>query len=151
MPIGVFGLTITGTNFQATSQATLGGKSLATSFVSATHLTAIGFNFTSGTANLVVSNGTVASAPVNLQLGPANALVTVNAARRFLQQAAFGPTAADAANVQQIGFQGWLNQQLAMPKVSNYAGIGSQGGFSTFFLPTPSTNPINCASALRSP
>jgi len=145
VPIGVFGLTITGTNFQATSQATLGGKSLATSFVSATQLTVTGFNSTSGTANLVVSNGTFASAPVNLQLGPANALVTVNAARRFLQQAAFGPTSADAANVQQLGFQGWLNQQLAMPKVSNYAGIGSQGGFSTFFL----TNAVNQPDQLR--
>jgi uncharacterized protein (DUF1800 family) len=145
VPIGVFTLAITGTNFQAGLVAVLAGKSLSTQFVSATQLTATGFNSTSGPSTLVVSNGSVASAPYSLQLGPANALVTVNAARHFLQQAAFGPTAADAANVQTLGFQGWLSQQFAAPKVSNYATIGSQSSFTPQFL----TNAVNNPDQLR--
>jgi hypothetical protein len=145
VPIGTFGLSVAGTGFQATSQATLSGKALTTSYVSATQLAVSGFNTTSGTANLVVANGTVASSPFSLQLGPANALVSVNAARHFLQQAAFGPTSADAANVQQLGFQGWLNQQFATPKISTYAGIGSETSFTTMFV----TNAVNNADQLR--
>ena len=145
VPIGVFTLTITGTNFQAGAVAALAGKALSTQFVSATQLTATGFNSTSGPSTLVVSNGSAASAPYSLQLGPANALVTVNAARHFLQQAAFGPTAADAANVQTLGFQGWLNQQFASPKVSNYSAIGNQSSFTPLFL----TNAVNNPDQLR--
>jgi hypothetical protein len=70
--------------------------------------------------NLIVSNGSAASAPLAVQVGNPNALVSAAAARRFLEQAAFGPTPSDAANVQALGFQGWLNQQFAMPQVSNY-------------------------------
>jgi hypothetical protein len=33
-------------------------------------------------------------------------------AARFLEQAAFGPTAADLARVKQIGFDAWLNEQF---------------------------------------
>jgi hypothetical protein len=145
VPTGVFSLTITGTNFQSSSVATLGGKTLSVTSASATQIVASGFNSTSRTANLVVSNGAVSSAPVSLQLGPPNALVTVNAARHFLQQAAFGPTSAEAANVQQLGFQGWLNQQMAAPKVSNYAGIGNQSSFTNAFL----TNAVNQPDQLR--
>ncbi len=145
VPIGVFTLTITGTNFQAGAVATLAGKALSTQFVSATQLNATGFNGTSGPSTLIVSNGSAASSPFSLQLGPANALVSVNAARHFLQQAAFGPTAADAANVQALGFQGWLNQQFAAAKVSNYATIGSQSSFTPQFL----TNAVNNPDQLR--
>ena len=94
--------------------------------------------------NLVVTNSTVSSLPFSLQRGP-DALVSINAARHFLQQAAFGPTSAEAANVQQLGFQGWLNQQYAMGKITNYNGIGSQNGFSTFFL----TSAVNQPDQLR--
>jgi uncharacterized protein (DUF1800 family) len=145
VPIGVFTLTITGGNFQPGATTTLGGKTLTTSYVSSTKVNASGFNSTSGPANLVVSNGSVASAPFQVQLGPANALVSVNAARHFLQQAAFGPTSAEAANVQQLGFQGWLNQQFAAPKVSNYANMGSQSSFTPQFL----TNAVNNPDQLR--
>ena len=145
IPVGVFSLTITGTNFLANSVASLGGKVLASTYVSPIQLTVSGFNSTSGPSSMVVSNGSVASAQFPVQLGPANALVSVNAARHFLQQAAFGPTSAEAANVQTLGFQGWLNQQFGMPKISNYSGIGSQSSFSPIFL----TNAVNNADQLR--
>jgi uncharacterized protein (DUF1800 family) len=37
------------------------------------------------------------------------------AAARLLEQATFGPTAADIAQVKSLGAQAWLNQQFAMP------------------------------------
>jgi hypothetical protein len=78
-----------------------------------------------------------------VQVGNPNALVSAAAARRFLEQAAFGPTPSDAANVQALGFQGWLSQQFAMAQVSNYnAEAGSsQGGLATQFLANAVTNP----------
>jgi uncharacterized protein (DUF1800 family) len=36
-------------------------------------------------------------------------------AARFLTQASFGPTSADVANVRQLGYRGWIEQQLALP------------------------------------
>ncbi|WP_266157037.1 DUF1800 domain-containing protein [Dyella silvatica] len=37
------------------------------------------------------------------------------AAARFLAQATFGPTAKDIAHLRQVGYQAWLNEQLAAP------------------------------------
>ena len=36
-------------------------------------------------------------------------------AARFLEQATFGPTVAEANRVLQIGFDPWLNEQFALP------------------------------------
>ena len=63
---------------------------------------------------MTVSNGSVTSQPFPVQIGVPNAQVSSAAARRFLEQAAFGPTPSDAANVQTLGFQGWLTQQFSM-------------------------------------
>ncbi len=43
-------------------------------------------------------------------IGPADA-----EAARFLQQAAFGPTLSDIERVKQLGFEGWIEEQLALP------------------------------------
>ena len=134
VPIGVFTFTVNGTGFTNTSQATLGSVALSAQFVSATQLTVSGFASQTGPSTIVVSNGSASSAPFAVQVGPTNPLVNASAARHFLQQAAFGPTTNDAANVQQIGFAGWLAQQLALPKSSNYQGLGSQGGIDSRFL-----------------
>jgi uncharacterized protein (DUF1800 family) len=142
LALGPFTATITGTSFIAQSTAALGGTPLIITPQGATSLSVSGFAGTSGTLNLVVSNGSSASAPLAVPVGNPNALVSAAAARRFLEQAAFGPTPSDAANVQALGFQGWLNQQFAMPQVSNYnaeAGT-SQGGLPTQFLANAVTN-----------
>ena len=145
VPTGVFSLNIVGQGFINGSQVVLGNTNLTTQFVSAMQLTAYGFTSQTGASNVVVKNGPIASQPFAVKVGVANPVVSVNAARHFLQQAAFGPTSADAANVQQVGFQAWLNQQFSMPKVTNYTGVGNQSGFSTFFL----TNAVNNSDQLR--
>ena len=37
---------------------------------------------------------------------------------RFLEQAAFGPTAADVAHLKQVGINGWLNEQFSLPETA---------------------------------
>ena len=74
--------------------------------------------------------------------GTSAAVVSPAAARRFLQQAAFGPTPADANHIQQVGFAGWLKEQFALKQVSSYSDItGSQGGMPNRFLTDAVMNP----------
>ncbi|MDQ1471698.1 MAG: hypothetical protein QOJ99_3178, partial [Bryobacterales bacterium] len=141
LPLGVFAMTITGTNFIPTSKVTLGSSPLSVTGSTAQTLTVSGFAGATGNVNLIVSNGPIASQPYLVQVGLANPQVSAGAARRFLEQAAFGPTPADALHVQQIGFQAWINEQLAMPPVSTYNAVASQGGMSTAFLANTVTNP----------
>jgi uncharacterized protein (DUF1800 family) len=143
LPLGSFTATITGTGFTAQSSATLGGTALNIVTESAVSLAVSGFAATTGVVNLVVSNGTASSAPLAVQVGNPNALVSAATARRFLEQAAFGPTPAEAANVQALGLQGWMNQQFAMGQISNYSAEAgsSQGGLATQFLANAVSNP----------
>jgi uncharacterized protein (DUF1800 family) len=75
--------------------------------------------------------------------GVTNPQVSSAAAHRFLEQAAFGASPADVANVQTLGFQGWLNQQFAMAPVSSYTAalVSSQEGLPNLFLANAVTNP----------
>jgi uncharacterized protein (DUF1800 family) len=143
LPLGSFTATITGTGFTAQSTASLGGTPLIVTSAAATSLAVSGFAATTGTVNLTVSNGSAASAPLSVQVGNTGTQVSAAAARRFLEQAAFGPSPSDAANVQTLGFQGWLSQQFAMASVSNYSAeaASDQGGLPTQFLANAVTNP----------
>jgi hypothetical protein len=141
LPLGIFTTTITGNGFGSTSVAALNGTAMGTTYSSGA-LTATGFVGVSGPANITVSNGSVTSQPFPVQVGVANAQVSAAAARRFLEQGAFGPTPSDAANVQTLGFQGWLTQQFNLSQVSNYTPIiSSQGGMPAHFLTNAVTNP----------
>jgi Protein of unknown function (DUF1800) len=141
LPLGVFSTTVTGTGFTAQSVAQLNGVNLTTVFNSASSLTVSGFAGTAGSANLTVANNTVVSQPFAVGIGVQNPQVSASAARRFLEQAAFGPTPADAAHLQTIGFQPWLAEQFAMPVISNYNAVtGSQEGMPSTFLANAVTN-----------
>ncbi len=141
LPLGSFSATISGSGFIAQSVAQLNGTALATSYANGT-LTVSGFASSGGSASVTVSNLSVSSQPFTVQVGVANAQATPAAARRFLQQAAFGPTPNDASTVQSLGLQGWLSQQFAMAPVSTYSGItSSQGGMATHFLTMAVSNP----------
>jgi uncharacterized protein (DUF1800 family) len=141
LPLGIFTTTIAGTGFAATSIASLNGTALGTTFASGA-LTVTGFSSVSGPGSITVSNGSVTSKAFPVTIGVAGALVSSAAARRFLEQAAFGPTPSDATNIQTLGFQGWLTQQFDMAQVSNYTPItSSQGGMPAHFLTNAVTNP----------
>ena len=146
LPLGVFSTTVTGTGFTASSIAQLNGVTLTTTFASSTSLNISGFAGPASSGNLTVANASVVSQPFTVPIGVQNPVVSASAARRFLEQAAFGPTPADAAHVQTIGFQAWLNEQFALPVISNYNAVtGSQGGLPQEFL----TNSVTNADQLR--
>ncbi|HEY6344870.1 MAG TPA: DUF1800 family protein [Bryobacteraceae bacterium] len=142
LPLGLFSTTVTGSGFMAGSVAMLNGTPLSAVFANGA-LTVTGFANTSGTGNITVENGSLVSQPFAVQVGLANAQVSAAAARRFLEQAAFGPTPADATNVQALGFQGWLGQQFSTPQVSSYSSLAnaSQGGMPALFLTNAVMNP----------
>ena len=141
LPLGIFTTSITGTGFASSSVASLNGTVLGTTYASGA-LTATGFASLSGAGSITVSNGSAMSPPFPVQIGVANAQVSSAAARRFLEQAAFGPTPSDATNVQTLGYQAWLAQQFNMAQVSNYNPItSSQGGMPAHFLTNAVTNP----------
>lgn len=142
LPLGIFTATVNGGGFTSSSTATLNGTPLSVTFVNGSQLSVTGSTTQTGSANLVVTNGTQQSAPFAMTVGVSNPQVSAAAARRFLEQAAFGPSPSDAANVQQLGFQGWLNQQFEMPQVSSYSSItSSQGGLPQHFLTDAAMNP----------
>ena len=96
---------------------------------------------------LTVVNGPLASQPFPVQIGVANPAVSASAARRFLEQAAFGPTPQEADHVQSVGFQAWINEQFNLPQISNYNAAGGQGGLPTYFIANAVTNSDQLGSA----
>ena len=142
LPLGIFSTTISGSGFLPNSVAWLNGAALSTTYSSGSQLSIVGITTQSGAATLNVSNGSVTSAAFTVQVGIQNAQVSVAAAHRFLEQAAFGPSPSDSQALQTMGFQAWLNNQFSMPQISNYNAVTSdQGGLSTQFLANAVSNP----------
>ena len=148
--IGPFSVTVVGSGFGLGSQVTLGGQALATTYVSASQLTATGTaaQAQGGIVSLTVSNpGPLVSAPFQVAVGSGPQLATAAAASRFLEQAAFGPSNALVAHVQQVGLSGYVTEQFALAPVSNYrvAGGGFINSMGTRFL----VNAVNGPDQLR--
>jgi hypothetical protein len=144
VPTGIFKITINGSNFVNGTTATLGGTPLAVQYSSPTVLVASGFTTANGPMNLVVGHAGLSSQPYPVQVGVPNPKVTVQTARRFLGQAAFGPDSAMTAEVQQRGIDGWIDWQVTLAG-SNYQGLGTQGGMPSRFL----TNAVMNQDQLR--
>lgn len=145
VPTGVFSLTVTGSNLTNSSVILLNRTGLTT-MVGNGWLSATGFIGQPETATVQIANGASVSAPLPLQVGIANPKVSAAAARRFLEQAAFGPSPTDIAAVQTLGFQGWINQQMTMKPCASFLGVRTEyGGMPAHFL----TNAVNCDDQLR--
>jgi uncharacterized protein (DUF1800 family) len=117
---GNFMLTVTGSGFVSTSQVNFGGQVLNTLYVSPTELEATGVA-TSGQAGnvpVMVQNpdpGAANSGTLSAQVVSGSPVVTSAAAERFLEQSTFGPTPALTNQVQQLGFDSFLQSQFATP------------------------------------
>jgi hypothetical protein len=119
LPVGVYKISIQGSGFTPDTRVSLGGSPLATTFVSETLLTAAGYATESQLSSLVVSDGVITSAPIQIQTGVEQPRLSYAAAVRFLQQSTFGPQPESIMHLQQTGIQGWLDEQYAMQAVSN--------------------------------
>jgi uncharacterized protein (DUF1800 family) len=140
LPLGMYTATITGTGFTTVSEVKL-NAALLNSTYSEGKITISGFFDKPGAANITVTNETIKSKPFPIYIGVANAKVTPAAARRFLQQAAFGPTPADAERVQTEGFGVWIQNQVTTPAISNYNAVNpAKGGMPQVFLTNAVTN-----------
>ena len=140
IPLGLFSVTIGGTGLTYASQAWLGSALLHTIY-SAGELTVEGFNSKVGPNTIKVTNKTLTSNIFPVTIGVAKPKISASAARRFLEQAAFGPSPRDAENLQTIGIPAWIKQQFAT-SVSQYNGVKStQGGMPQHFLTNAVSNP----------
>ena len=108
---------VMGTGFVSNSAIQVGGSAVATTLVSSTELQAT-VPVTAGTTSVVVSvanpnPGAAVSTSVTANITYYQ--TTLTAAARLLDQATFGPTAADIQHVQTVGISAYLNEQFAQP------------------------------------
>jgi uncharacterized protein (DUF1800 family) len=74
-------------------------------------------------AGLAVAAGAAVVVAGKLGTGAAAAVVSPAEAARFLTQCAFGVTDDDIASVQNLGFSGWLDQQMGLAPFSSLAAV----------------------------
>ena len=116
--VGAFMITVSGSNFVSGSIVNFGPQKLTTMFVSSTELTATGNAAQAGSVQVTVSNpspGAATSGPVAEQVVNSGPQVTAAAAVRFLEQSSFGPNLESVNQVQQSGFDTYLQSQFSTP------------------------------------
>jgi uncharacterized protein (DUF1800 family) len=108
---------VKGTGFTPGSVVEVNGVIQTTTYISSTEIQCtVTLTATTTSVAVLVSNpdpGAVLSAAQNVPV--AYIATTVIAAARLLDQATFGPTAADIAHVQAVGLDGYLAEQFAQP------------------------------------
>ena len=116
--LGGFALTLYGTGFVSSSTATFGGQPLTVTYVTSTMITAIGTatNAEVGQEHVVISNpapGGGTSGAVSVTVTTAGTPQTSSASVRFLEQGSFGPNLETVNQVEQTGFDTYLQNQFA--------------------------------------
>ncbi len=121
---------LVGTGFVPGSIARLGEKPIETTYVSPTQLSVtatidpvVGGRITFRVRNPDPSAST--SGTLVVPTATPDARITHLAAARFLEQASFGPTPATVARLQQVGFEAWIDEQLALPRSTYRASTSS--------------------------
>jgi uncharacterized protein (DUF1800 family) len=114
---GTFEITLNGTGFVNTSTATFGGVALTVIYGSPNSLLGIGSVTAAQAGNVpvVVTNpapGGGVSAAVNVLVTTAGTPITSAAAVRFLEQSTFGPTPETMNQLQQLGYDLYLQNEL---------------------------------------
>jgi uncharacterized protein (DUF1800 family) len=116
--VGPFLLTVTGSRFVNGATVNFGGQALTTMFVSATELTATGTASASqaGSVAVTVTNpnpGSTTSGSLSASVVNGGQVISAAAAVRFLEQSTFGPTPALTNQLQQTGFDVFLQGQFS--------------------------------------
>ena len=113
---GVFQITLYGTGFVSTSTVNFGGQALKVTYVTATMITALGTAANAGQVPVSVTNpapGGGTSNSLNVTVTTAGTPVASAAAVRFLEQSSFGPNLETVNQLQQLGFDTYLQNQFA--------------------------------------
>jgi uncharacterized protein (DUF1800 family) len=114
--LGSFQITLNGTGFVSTSSATFGGQPMQVTYVTPTMITAIGNAPQVGTVTVKVTNpapGGGTSNGLNVTVTTAGTPESSAAAVRFLEQSSFGPDMENVNQVQETGFDTYLQNQFA--------------------------------------
>ncbi len=116
--LGAFQITLYGAGFVSTSTVNFGGQALKVTYVTPTMLTAIGTatNAQVGSVTVAVTNpppGGGTSSGVAVTVTTAGTPVNSAAAVRFLEQSSFGPNMETVNQVQQTGFDSYLQNQFS--------------------------------------
>jgi uncharacterized protein (DUF1800 family) len=115
---GAFQLALYGSGFVNTSSVNFGGQTLASNFASPNMITITG-NIPStqtGSISLSVSNpnpGAGTSSSISVQIATGGTPTSSAAANRFLEQSSFGPNTESMNQLQQAGFDIYLQNQFA--------------------------------------
>jgi uncharacterized protein (DUF1800 family) len=132
---GTVTLNIAGTGFTPQATVVLGAANLTVTWKSTTSLTATGSAPApvGGVLALIVSNpnpGASSSNVVPVTVNNPTGVLSYAAAKRFLEQATWGPTPASIANLQSIGTTAWLTAQFATPASQYSLPVDSTEDFS---------------------
>ncbi len=139
---GAFQITLYGTGFVSTSTATFGGQPLQVTYASSTMVTAIGAatSAQAGLVTVMVTNpapGGGTSNSLQVTVTTSGSPVSSSAAVRFLEQSSFGPNTESVNQVQEMGFDQYLQNQFSSP-VTPYPDPRPKDGISnvqqTFYL-----------------
>lgn len=123
-PVGTFTLTLNGAHFATNAVVLFGTTALTTTRTSSTQLTATGSATAAqeGNVSVAVKNpdpGSSTSGPVMAFVLGGSPIVSQSAAVRFLEQSTYGPTPELVTQLQQTGFDLFLQSQFAAA-VSTY-------------------------------
>lgn len=113
---GAFQLTLYGTGFVSTSVVNFGGQALKANYATATMITVVGTVANAGQVSVSVTNpvpGGGTSNSLNVTVTTAGTPVSSAAAVRFLEQSSFGPDTETVNQLQQLGFDTYLQNQFA--------------------------------------
>ena len=116
--LGAFQITLYGTGFVSTSTATFGGQPMQVTYVTSTMITAIGTasNTQVGSVTVQVTNpapGGGTSNGLSVTVTTAGTPVNAAAAVRFLEQSSYGPDMETVNQVEQTGFDTYLQNQFS--------------------------------------
>jgi uncharacterized protein (DUF1800 family) len=152
-PVGTFTLTVNGAHFATNAVVLFGTTALTTTRTSSTQLTATGSATAAqeGNVSVTVQNpdpGSSTSGPVMAFVLGGSPIVSQSAAVRFLEQSTYGPTPGLVTQVQQTGFDLFLQSQFAAAVSSYPAPLATDTNLTNvqnqFFL-----NGVNDADQLR--
>ena len=123
---GLISLQVKGSGFDANTKVLRDGRPLVVTLNSSTLITATGYlppwgTSATSTITVVPSTGSVVTGTKTLPI--TYPPVAFDTAARFTTQAAFGPRPLLTEHIQQVGLQGFLKEQMALPPLTYPSGV----------------------------
>ena len=117
LPLGQSTIVVSGGTFSPAATVTVGGRQATVMNVSSTTLTVSAFvaPWQSGAALVQVSDAALQSGSGTASAPIVATQASFDAAARFSRQAAFGPRPDVVLHIQQVGLEGFLDEQVQLP------------------------------------